>query len=173
MAGHQPDPRPPRAAGRGHPAAGRGHPAAGHRSPAARQWRPSGCPTRRPHAGGPAPRTRRPAMTHARSTRLARAILLPLPTSGVSPMLRRFARIPLPVRRALVLLGVIAAVAGLPGPAMAAVSQVNPASPAAVAVVAGPAHALVTATAADPAGPAGTSRPAAPGGLCQVPGVGD
>ena len=112
-------------------------------------------------------------MTHARSTRLARAILLPLPTSGVSPMLRRFARIPLPVRRALVLLGVIAAVAGLPGPAMAAVSQVNPASPAAVAVVAGPAHLLAATTLAHPAAPAAASRPAAAGGVCQVPGVGD
>jgi hypothetical protein len=88
-------------------------------------------------------------------------------------MLRRFARIPLPVRRALVLLGVIAAVAGLPGPAMAAVAQVTPASPAATVVLAGPAHALVATTVAHTARPAGTSRPAATGGVCQVPGVGD
>jgi hypothetical protein len=108
-------------------------------------------------------------MTHARSTRLARTALLPLPTSGVSPMLRRFARVPRPVRRALVLLGVIAAVAGLPGPAMAAVTQVSPAT----AVVAGPAHVLAATTAAHPAAPAGTIRPATPGGVCQVPGVGD
>jgi hypothetical protein len=112
-------------------------------------------------------------MTHPRSTRLARVTRSLLPTSGVSPMRRRFARIPLPVRRALVLLGVIAAVAGLPGPAMAAVTQAGPLSPAATAVVAGPAHALVAAMAAHPAGTAGTSRPAAPTGVCQVPGVGD
>ena len=43
-------------------------------------------------------------------------------------MPRRFARIPLPVRRALLLLGVIAAVAGLPGPAMAAATQASPAA---------------------------------------------
>ena len=88
-------------------------------------------------------------------------------------MLRRFARVPLPARRVLVLLGVIAAVAGLPGPAMAAVTQASPASPAATALVAGPAHALAATTAVHLAGPAGASRPAAPGGVCQVPGVGD
>ncbi len=88
-------------------------------------------------------------------------------------MLRRFARVPLPVRRALVLLGVIAAVAGLPGPAMAAVAQATPAPAAAAAVVAGPAHLLVATRVAHSAGPAATSRPALPGGVCQVPGVGD
>jgi hypothetical protein len=88
-------------------------------------------------------------------------------------MLRRFARIPPPLRRALVLLGVIATVAGLPGPAMAAVAQVTPASPAVTAVVAGPAHKLVATRTTHTAGPAAATRPAAPGGVCQVPGVGD
>jgi TrbL/VirB6 plasmid conjugal transfer protein len=88
-------------------------------------------------------------------------------------MLRRFARIPPPLRRVLVLLGVVAAVAGLPGPAMAAVAQATPASPAVTAVVAGPAHELAGTRAAHATGPATSSRPAAPGGVCQVPGVGD
>jgi hypothetical protein len=116
-------------------------------------------------------------MSYASLTRLPRPTRSPLPTSGVSPMRRRFARVPLPVRRALVLLGVIAAVAGLPGPAMAAATQTTPASSAvagpAHALVAGPAHVLVATTAAHTAGPAAASRPAAPGGVCQVPGVGD
>ncbi|HEY6278234.1 MAG TPA: type IV secretion system protein, partial [Streptosporangiaceae bacterium] len=88
-------------------------------------------------------------------------------------MLRRFARIPLPVRRALLLFGVIAAVAGLPGPAMAAVTQANPATVAVQAAVTGPAHALAATAPGHAAGPARASRPAATGGVCQVPGVGD
>jgi hypothetical protein len=87
-------------------------------------------------------------------------------------MRRRFARIPPPLRRAVLLLGVIAAVAGLPGPAMAAVAQVTPAPPAATAVITGPAHELMASTART-VGPAVASHPAAPGGVCQVPGVGD
>ena len=112
-------------------------------------------------------------MTHPRSTQLARATCFLLPTPGVSAMPRRFARIPLPVRRALVLLGVIAAMASLPGPALAAVTQATPASPAATAAVSGPARALTVTAAARAGGPAGTSQPSAAGGVCQVPGVGD
>jgi len=81
-------------------------------------------------------------------------------------------RVPLPVRRAVLLLGVIAAVVGLPGTALAAV---HPASPGAlVTVTAGtPAHV------SQPAGPAGVTgrvepaQPGVPGGVCQVPGIGD
>ena len=46
-------------------------------------------------------------------------------------MSRPLSRVPLPVRRLLLLLGVIAAVAGLPGTAQAAV---NPAGPASAAI---------------------------------------
>jgi len=42
-------------------------------------------------------------------------------------------RVPLPVRRAALLLGVIAAVAGLPGTALAAVHPASPAAPVTVA----------------------------------------
>jgi hypothetical protein len=90
-------------------------------------------------------------------------------------------RVPLPVRRAALLLGVIAAVVGLPGTAQAAV---HPASPAAAVTVAAralvtPANAAAAGTPAhvsQPAGPAGVmgpAQPGAPGGVCQVPGIGD
>jgi hypothetical protein len=90
-------------------------------------------------------------------------------------------RVPLPVRRAALLLGVIAAVTGLPGTAQAAV---HPASPAAAVTVAtralvtpaDPAAAGMPAHVSQPAGPAGVmgaAQPGAPGGVCQVPGIGD
>ena len=88
------------------------------------------------------------------SIRLARAKSSPTPTSGVRLMPRRLSRVPQPVRRILLLLGVIVAVVGLPGPAQAAV---NPAAPVTL-VAAAPTH---------------VSQPAAPAGVCQVPGVGD
>jgi hypothetical protein len=89
--------------------------------------------------------------------------------------------VPLSVRRAALLLGVIAAVAGLPGTALA---SVHPASPAAVATraLAVPASAEAAGTpaqASQPGGPAGVTgragpaQPGAPGGVCQVPGIGD
>src|SRR5437773_7703852 len=90
-------------------------------------------------------------------------------------------RVRLPVRRAALLPGVIPAVVGLPGPAQAAV---HPASPAAAVTVAAralvtPANAAAAGTPAhvsQPAGPAGViapAQPGAPGGVCQVPGIGD
>jgi hypothetical protein len=93
-------------------------------------------------------------------------------------------RVPLPVRRAALLLGVIAAVAGLPGTALAAVHPASPAAPAAVAAqtLVTPAGAVAAGTSAhvsQPAGPAGVTgrvgpaQPGAPGGVCQVPGIGD
>ena len=88
------------------------------------------------------------------SIRLARAKSSPTPTSGVRLMPKRLSRVPQPVRRILLLLGVIVAVVGLPGPAQAAV---NPAAPVTL-VAAAPTH---------------VSQPAAPAGVCQVPGVGD
>jgi hypothetical protein len=96
-------------------------------------------------------------------------------------------RVPLPVRRILLLLGVIAAVAGLPGTAQAAVSPATPVTLTARAIVA-PAHVLAAgapthvsrpagpalpASAAHPAEPVQPAHPALPGGVCQVPGIGD
>jgi len=91
-------------------------------------------------------------------------------------MPRPLSRVPLPVRRLLLLLGVIAAVAGLPGTAQAAVNPATPASGATSAtltareLVASPAH---PASPAIPAQPASPAISATPGGVCQVPGVGD
>jgi hypothetical protein len=88
-------------------------------------------------------------------------------------MTRPLSRVPLPVRRLLLLLGVIAAVAGLPGTAQAAANPATPGSVSAPAtltarvLVAGPARP------ASPAQPARPASPAVPGGVCQVPGVGD
>ena len=88
-------------------------------------------------------------------------------------------RVPLPVRRAVLLLGVIAAVVGLPGTALAAVHPASPAAPAAARALVTPANAAAAGTPAlvsQPAGPAGLTGPAqpgAPGGVCQVPGIGD
>ncbi len=87
-------------------------------------------------------------------------------------------RVPLPVRRAALLLGVIAAVVGLPGTAQAAVHPAAPVTAAARALVT-PASAAAAGTAAhvsQPAGPAdvmGLAQPGVPGGVCQVPGIGD
>jgi len=105
---------------------------------------------------------------------------MPRPFSR-APLVSRVSR---PVRRAVLLLGVIAAVAGLPGTALAAAHPAGPAAPVTLA-----AGALVTPTSAvaagtpahvsRPAGPAGVtglaapSAPRAPGGVCQVPGIGD
>ena len=90
-------------------------------------------------------------------------------------------RVPLPVRRAALLLGVIAAVVGLPGTAQAAVHPASPAAPVTVAAralvtPAGAAAAGTPALVSQPAGPAGVTGlagPGAPGGVCQVPGIGD
>jgi hypothetical protein len=93
-------------------------------------------------------------------------------------------RVPLPVRRAALLLGVMAAVVGLPGTALAAVHPASPAAPVtqAAGVLVTPARAAAAGTPAhvsQPAGPAGgtavagPAAPAAPGGVCQVPGIGD
>src|SRR5262245_24000248 len=90
-------------------------------------------------------------------------------------------RVPLPVRRAALLLSVIAAVAGLPGTALAAVHPASPAAPVTTTAraLAAPADAVAAGTPAHvsrPAGPAGVTgvaAPVAPGGVCQVPGIGD
>jgi hypothetical protein len=88
-------------------------------------------------------------------------------------------RVPLPVRRAVLLLGVIAAVVGLPGTALAAAHPASPAAPVAARALVTPASAAAAGTPAlvsQPAGPAGLTGPAqpgAPGGVCQVPGIGD
>ena len=82
-------------------------------------------------------------------------------------------RVPLSVRRAVLLLGVIAAVVGLPGTALAAVHPASPAAP--VTVTAGtPAHGVSAGRArgCDGAGD-GPAQPGVPGGVCQVPGIGD
>ena len=71
-------------------------------------------------------------------------------------------RVPLPVRRAVLLLGVIAAVVGLPGTALATVHPASPAAPATVAA----ARALVTPASAAAAGtPALVSQRSGPAGL--------
>jgi hypothetical protein len=81
-------------------------------------------------------------------------------------------RVPLPVRRAVLLLGVIAAVVGLPGTALAAVHPASPAAP--VTVTAGtPAHVSQPAGPAGVTGRVGPAQPGVPGGVCQVPGIGD
>jgi len=81
-------------------------------------------------------------------------------------------RVPLPVRRAVLLLGVIAAVVGLPGTALAAVHPASPAAP--VTVAAGtPAHVSQPAGPAGVTGRVGPAQPGVPGGVCQVPGIGD
>jgi hypothetical protein len=90
-------------------------------------------------------------------------------------------RVPLPVRRAVLLLGVIAAVVGLPGTALAAVHPASPAAPVTVAARAlvTPASAVAAGTPAlvsqpdGPAGVTGRAGPGVPGGVCQVPGIGD
>jgi len=94
-------------------------------------------------------------------------------------------RVPRPVRRAVLLLGVIAAVAGLPGTALAAVHPASPAVPvtqtagALVTPARAAAAAGTPAQVSRPAGPAavtglvGPAAPRAPGGVCQVPGIGD
>ena len=90
-------------------------------------------------------------------------------------------RVPLPVRRAVLLLGVIAAVVGLPGTALAAVHPASPAAPVTVAsrALVTPASAVAAGTPAlvsqpdRPAGVTGRAGPGAPGGVCQVPGIGD
>ena len=90
-------------------------------------------------------------------------------------------RVPLPVRRAVLLLGVIAAVVGLPGTALAAVHPASPAAPVTVAsrALVTPASAVAAGTPAlvsqpdGPAGVTGRAGPGAPGGVCQVPGIGD
>jgi hypothetical protein len=90
-------------------------------------------------------------------------------------------RVPLPVRRAVLLLGVIAAVVGLPGTALAAVHPASPAAPVTVAsrALVTPASAVAAGTQAlvsqpdRPAGVTGRAGPGAPGGVCQVPGIGD
>jgi TrbL/VirB6 plasmid conjugal transfer protein len=97
------------------------------------------------------------------------------------PRVPLVSRVPLPVRRAALLLGVIAAVVGLPGTAQAAVHPASPAAPVTVAARAlvTPASAATAGTPAlvsRPAGPGsvtGLAGPAAPGGVCQVPGIGD
>ena len=66
------------------------------------------------------------------------------------PRVPLVSRVPLPVRRAALLFGVIAAVVGLPGTAQAAVHPAGPAVPVTVA-----ARALVT-----PAGAAAAGTPA-------------
>jgi len=112
-------------------------------------------------------------------------------------MPRLFSRVPVRARRAMLLLGVIAAVAGLPGTAQAAVGPASPATsvtltaralvtpdraagvPTLGSLPSGPAATAGPAAAAGHAGPAGvTARirptaPGAPGTVCQVPGVGD
>src|SRR5206468_1220229 len=133
--------------------------------------------------------------------RLSRAKSAPTPTSGAGPMPRsaskvtrpswmpRWPRVPVSVRRVLLLLGVVAAVVGLPGPAQAAVSPaaaavsarapataVHAGAPEARAQMAQPTELARAAGVSQPAGPVGvTGRvgPAAPGGVCQVPGIGD
>jgi len=81
-------------------------------------------------------------------------------------MPRRPSRLPLPVRRVLLLLAALAALTGMPGTAQAAV---NPAAPVIMTVraLAVPIRALAASA------PAHAARPAQPGGVCQVPGVGD
>jgi hypothetical protein len=92
-------------------------------------------------------------------------------------------------RRVVLLLGVIAAVVGLPGPAQAvvnpaaatlsagapatAVHALSAGAPAQVAQPAGSARAAGVSQPAGPAGVTGRVGPAAPGGICQVPGIGD
>jgi hypothetical protein len=102
-------------------------------------------------------------------------------------MTRPFSRIPLWLRRVLLPLAALAVLTGLPGTAQAAVKPASPAVLAARPLVV-PAHALVagaTGASGHAAGPAQRARPAqralpvnpgragAPGGVCQVPGVGD
>jgi TrbL/VirB6 plasmid conjugal transfer protein len=100
---------------------------------------------------------------------------MPRPISRV-PLV---SRVPLPVRRAVLLLGVIAAVVGLPGTALAAAHPASPAAPAAARGLVTPGSAAAAGTPAlvsQPAGSAGLTGPAqpgAPGGVCQVPGIGD
>ena len=97
------------------------------------------------------------------------------------PRVPLVSRVPLPVRRAALLFGVIAAVVGLPGTAQAAVHPASPAAPVTVAAralvtPAGAAAAGTPALVSRPAGPGsvtGLAGPAAPGGVCQVPGIGD
>jgi TrbL/VirB6 plasmid conjugal transfer protein len=84
-------------------------------------------------------------------------------------MPRPLSRLPLSVRRVVLLLGASAAMVALPGVAQAGVNPAGP-LPLAVRALAAPAHALVTGTPAHAARPA---RPGQPGGVCQVPGVGD
>src|SRR5205823_7443383 len=83
------------------------------------------------------PTTRRPEQRSPlmpSPLRLSRAKSAPAPTSGAGPIPRsaskvarpswmpRWPRVPVSVRRVVLLLGVVAAVVGLPGPAQAAVS---------------------------------------------------
>jgi hypothetical protein len=82
-------------------------------------------------------------------------------------------RVPLPVRRAVLLLGVIAAVAGLPGTALAAVHPASPAAPVTLAAAGASAQVSRPAGPAGVTGLAGPAAPGAPGGVCQVPGIGD
>src|SRR5262245_45768236 len=163
---------------------------------------------RSPHRASPAPPNHRPRATALRPTkprtvptqesqrpdptpaRDAQAYPLtsakPL-VSVVLPMSRPFSRaplvsrVPLPVRRAALLLGVIAAVVGRPCTALAAARPAAPVTQAAGALVA-PARAAAAGTPAQvsqPGGPAGVTglagpaAPGAPGGVCQVPGIGD
>src|SRR5262249_11901285 len=142
----------------------------------------------RPIPGSPVRRRASALIRHqpatSRPIRLASA-KPPVPTSGVVPMPRPFSRaplvsrVPLTVRRAVLLLGVVAAVVGLPGTALAAVPPASPAAPAAARALAtpgSPAAAGTPALVSQPSGPAGLTGPAqpgAPGGVCQVPGIGD
>ena len=93
-------------------------------------------------------------------------------------MTRPLSRVLLWLRRVLLPLAALAAVTGLPGTAQAAV---NPASPVTLGVQAlvAPAHALAAGLpghAAQPGLPGHAAQPGRtgqPGGVCQVPGVGD
>ena len=99
-------------------------------------------------------------------------------------MTRPFFRVPPWLRRVLLPLAAIAALAGLPGAAQAAANPAYPATQA-VTVLLAPSHTLATGAAGVPGRAAGHSVPArltrigqpaqagAPGGVCQVPGVGD
>src|SRR5215470_16733187 len=118
--------------------------------------------SRGPHRASPAPPNRRPQATalcpakprnvptqesqRPDSTQARDAQAYPLSSakplvSGVLPMSRPFSRaplvsrVPLPVRRAALLLGVIAAVVGLPGAALAAARPAAPVTQAAGALV--------------------------------------
>jgi hypothetical protein len=93
-------------------------------------------------------------------------------------MSRPLSPVPLWLRRILLPLAAVAALAGLPGTAQAAVGKAGPGTQATAALGA-PVHPLVAGTPGQAAQPGQRGQswaavtPSAPGGVCQVPGVGD